>query len=358
MFRGLAGKKIIGASTTFKRCVLSIILSLFATYTGFFSRDGHPGIKVNLKAVQGDLFPLDKYIFFVSKQPTLIELDEIHQVYFSRVGASMGANAARTFDLRIVQKSGPEYTFTSINKEEHDAVERYLRDKKIKVKNEMVPDADILLQQAGLDDDDDDDMGSINSDSDAPKKKARAVDDDDSETDGTPFLWFLHLLLTVFPESFQASSSDAGSPSEDDSSDGGAATASDASGDRDFKKKKTKKSKGKEKEGEGEGAPKKKKKKSAPESDADDDDDKDKEKAKPKPKKPKKAKDDDAMDVDGEDKPKPKPKAKPKPKPKDTEGEPMDVDERPRPKPKAVKKPAPKETDADEPPKKKMKKAD
>lgn len=129
---------------------------------------------------------LEKYIFFVSKQPTLIELSEIHQVYFSRVGASMGANAARTFDLRIVQKSGPEYTFSSINKEEKDGVETYLKDKKIKVKSEQVPDAEMLLAAAGVDDDDDDaSMGSINSDSDAPKAKVRTGgDDDDSETDG------------------------------------------------------------------------------------------------------------------------------------------------------------------------------
>ncbi len=132
---------------------------------------------------------LEKYIFFVSKTPTLVELAEIYQVYFSRVGASMGANAARTFDLRIVQKTGPEFTFTSINKEEKDAVETYLRDKKIKVKNEQVPDADVLLAAAGVDDDDDDDasMGSVNSDRDAPKVKLHGGDDDDSETDGVYF---------------------------------------------------------------------------------------------------------------------------------------------------------------------------
>ena len=48
------------------------------------SRTGHPGIKANLKAVQGDLFVLEKYIFFVAKTPLLIELSDIHQVTFSR----------------------------------------------------------------------------------------------------------------------------------------------------------------------------------------------------------------------------------------------------------------------------------
>ncbi|KAF9565079.1 SSrecog-domain-containing protein [Agrocybe pediades] len=126
VFRALAGKKIIGSGS-------------------FQSRDGHPGFKANLKAIQGDLFMLERYIFFVSKSPLLIELSDIHQVVFSRVGAASTA-AGRTFDIKIVTKSGgPEHSFTSINKEEHEIVEAYLRDKKIRVKTESVPDADLLL---------------------------------------------------------------------------------------------------------------------------------------------------------------------------------------------------------------------
>lgn len=122
---------------------------------------------------------LEKYIFFVSKQPTLIELSDIHQVVFSRVGSSMGAAAARTFDLKIVTKEGPEFNFTSINKEEHEPVELYLKEKKVKVKNEMVPDADLLLA-AAAGDDEDEDMQSVNSDDSRP----RATKDEDSEEDG------------------------------------------------------------------------------------------------------------------------------------------------------------------------------
>ena len=136
---------------------------------------------------------LEKYIFFVSKQPTLIELSDIHQVVFSRVGAS---TAARTFDLKIVTKSGPEHNFTSINKEEHEVTEVYLKDKKIRVKNEMVPDADLLLAAAAGDDEDDDMQSVISSDEDKPRgqKKAprpkRDDDDDESEEDGTSFISF------------------------------------------------------------------------------------------------------------------------------------------------------------------------
>ncbi|KAJ7451586.1 SSrecog-domain-containing protein [Mycena latifolia] len=302
VFRALAKKKIIGSGT-------------------FQSRDGHPGIKVNLKAVQGDLFMLEKYIFFVSKQPVLIELSDIQQVVFSRV--SQGT-AARTFDLKIVTKSGPEYMFVSINKEELEPTETYLKEKKIRIK-EIVPDADVL---AVVEDDDDDDMQSVESDEDKrPRIKSAKDDDEDSSED----------------EDFQASGSDSGSPSASDSDSEGAATASDASGDRDFKVKKTKKAK------DGDAPKKKKKKVAAPAgSDAEDDAaDKPKKKAKAK------AKNDDAMDVD-DDKPKPKPKPKAKPKKSDDDGA-MDVDEPPRPKPKPKKKA---DGASDEPPKKKLKKAE
>ncbi|KAF9807348.1 hypothetical protein IEO21_08260 [Rhodonia placenta] len=268
VFRALSGKKIIGAGS-------------------FQSHDGHPGIKANLKAVQGDLFLLEKYIFFVSKQPTLIELSDIHQVVFSRLGAGLGATAARTFDLKIVTKSGPEYTFTSVNKEEHEGTEAYLREKKVKVKNEMM-EGELIM---GVDDEDEEMQSVASSGEEAPKPRLGG-DDEDSEED----------------EDFQASSSDEGSPTDDDSSDDGGRTASDASGDREMAKA----AKGKTK------TPKKKapaKKGKADESDAEDNDDKPKKVAlKPKPKPKPKNDDIDAMDVDGDERPKPKPKPKPKAK--------------------------------------------
>ncbi|KAF5382624.1 hypothetical protein D9615_003018 [Tricholomella constricta] len=324
VFRALAKKKIIGSGS-------------------FQSRDGHPGIKANLKATQGDLFLLEKYIFFVSKQPSLIEIADVHQVVFSRVGASMGAAAARTFDLKIVTKSGPEHNFSSINKEDHEPVETYLKDKKIKVKNEMVPDADLLLAAAaGDDDDDDDDMQSVISDDGPARSKPSkgGFDDEDSEED----------------EDFQASASDSGSPSDSDSSNEGAATASDASGDRDFAVAKKKKGKGKAKEPSADGTKKTVKKKAkataaAAESDAEDG----KPKQKPAPKPKAKKKSDDEMDIDQVAKQKLKPKAPSKPKTKVKGGDDaMDVDEdRPRPKPKPKKKAE--ESGEAGPPKKKVK---
>lgn len=102
----------------------------------------------------------------------------------------MGAAASRTFDLKIVTKSGPEFNFTSINKEEHEVTEAYLMDKKVRVKNEMLPDADLLLASAGVDDDDDEDMQSVvSSDEEGGRRQrvSRGGDDEDSEEDGMSF---------------------------------------------------------------------------------------------------------------------------------------------------------------------------
>ncbi|KAH9065450.1 SSrecog-domain-containing protein [Lactarius vividus] len=296
VFRALSKKKIISAGS-------------------FQSRNGHPGLKANLKAVQGDLFMLEKYIFFVSKQPVLIEISDIHQVVFSRVGA--GIATARTFDMQIVTKHGPEYTFTSINKEEHEPTDAYLKDKKVRVKNEMVPDGDLLLAAAG--EDSDEEMQSVASDDDEePRVRRTGDDDDDSEDD----------------EDFEASSSDEGSPTDTSSESEGGATASDASGDRDMMKAPKKKTKGTAKDGSAKSPAKKKKKKADGEKDGNDDKPK-KAKAKPKPKKSGDA--NEAMEIDsGSEKPAPKP--------------------RPKPKPKAITKTS--KGEEDEPARKKQKKAD
>ena len=104
---------------------------------------------------------------------------------FSRVSAGARASTGRIFDLKIVTKSGPEHNLTSINRDEHEVIETYLKDKKVRVKNEMVPDADFLLAAVAGDVD----MQSvISSDSDrrksAQKKVPRKDNDDSSEEDG------------------------------------------------------------------------------------------------------------------------------------------------------------------------------
>jgi FACT complex subunit SSRP1/POB3 len=157
--------------------------------------------------------------------------------------------SARTFDLKILLKMSPEIVFSSINKEEHELVEEFLKSKKLRVKNEMNDD---MVAAAGLDSDSDEDMQSVASDGeDAPKPRPAAGNDEDSEegTYSKPFdVSMAHPgfgAILDLDDDFQASSSDSGSPSESESDDGeGAVTASDDSGDRDLiKKTKPKKTK-------------------------------------------------------------------------------------------------------------------
>jgi len=99
---------------------------------------------------------LDKFILFVSKQPVLIEISDIHQVVFSRVDA--GIATARTFDMQIITKHGPEYTFISINKED--------------------------LRVAAAGGDSDKEMQSVASYDDEEQRVRRAGDDDDDSEAG------------------------------------------------------------------------------------------------------------------------------------------------------------------------------
>ena len=85
---------------------------------------------------------------------------------------------SRTFDLVIVTKSGPEHTFSSINKEEHENLEGYLKGKKLRVKSTVAED---LAAPALDDEDEDEEMQSVVSSGDEVPRPRLGGDDDDSE---------------------------------------------------------------------------------------------------------------------------------------------------------------------------------
>lgn len=118
------------------------------------SNNGHPSVKANLKAVQGDLFLLEKYVFFVSKQPVLIELSDIYQVMFSRLGQGMGASASKSFD-HDEESTGVCFLFDHRGEERVGA---YLAERKVRVKTEKVPEKEIVM--VGDDYDEDEEMAS------------------------------------------------------------------------------------------------------------------------------------------------------------------------------------------------------
>lgn len=124
---------------------------------------------------------LEKYIFFVTKQPTLVELRDIHSVVFSRVSRMVGVTAARTFDLRIVTRSGPEYIFTLISQDEHRPIEAYLKERKVNVKNDIAPNVDL---HSGDSNSDSDDAFDTNTKGRPKAMRGRTDNDEDSEEDG------------------------------------------------------------------------------------------------------------------------------------------------------------------------------
>lgn len=150
------------------------------------SAQGVNGIKANVKAVQGELYFLEKGLIFIAKQPILIDFSKTESIAFSRVGG--GIASARTFDMRVVSKMGTaDHVFSAISKEEAGPISQFLASKNVRLKNEMENlDADAVMDIDDLSDDDDD--VSIMSEDEGKKKKKskqqaqparRAADEED-----------------------------------------------------------------------------------------------------------------------------------------------------------------------------------
>ncbi|CAG8676514.1 14124_t:CDS:10 [Rhizophagus irregularis] len=117
VFQGLTKKKINRPST-------------------FTSKHEDVAVKASLKANEGYLYPLEKCFLFVPKPPTYLPFSEILSVTFSRVSASLtkknDLGGPRTFDMKFNMRSGTEFGFSSLNREEYEVLELYLRSKNIK----------------------------------------------------------------------------------------------------------------------------------------------------------------------------------------------------------------------------------
>ncbi|OCF32303.1 FACT complex subunit POB3 [Kwoniella heveanensis CBS 569] len=190
---------------------------------GFRNAQGLNGIKANVKAVQGELYFLEKGLIFIAKQPILIDFSKTESISFSRVGG--GIASAKTFDMRVVSKTEvADHVFSAISKEEVTPISSFLQSKNVRLKNEMeeaVMDIDEPLS------DDDEEMDSIASEDEEDQKKKskdkskpaksakKPVDDEDDDESED--------------EDFMGESSDGGSPSESDSDDEDSGMASDAS---------------------------------------------------------------------------------------------------------------------------------
>lgn len=96
----------------------------------FIGHTGTPAVGCSFKAAAGYLYPLERGFIYVHKPPIHIRFEEIASVNFARSGGS-----TRSFDFEIALKSGNNYTFSSIEKEEYGKLYDFITSKKLNVKN-------------------------------------------------------------------------------------------------------------------------------------------------------------------------------------------------------------------------------
>ncbi|KAI8915430.1 hypothetical protein DFJ77DRAFT_368693 [Powellomyces hirtus] len=133
-----------GLQKSYDGPVYDVVSGIMSALTGkkitepvtFKSSQGQSGIKCAHKANEAFLYPLEKSILSIPKPPIFLAQSEIAAVTFSRVGQT-GGSALKTFEIKFNLRSGPEYTFGSIAREEYEPLESFFRAKKIKVLNEM-----------------------------------------------------------------------------------------------------------------------------------------------------------------------------------------------------------------------------
>ncbi|KAN0062646.1 FACT complex subunit [Thecaphora frezii] len=156
-----------------------------ATPGEFESSSGQSSVKCNVKATDGSLYPLEKSLLWVSKQPVYVPYAEVHQAVLSRVGGAVASS--KTFDLRVVNKSGGEHTFQSISREELERLKAHLAERKVKVKNEVAEEGAGLAAQAAalLSDDEDMEVGR-GQDEDEDSEEDEDFRDDSEDDGGSP----------------------------------------------------------------------------------------------------------------------------------------------------------------------------
>ncbi|WFD32966.1 FACT complex subunit [Malassezia sp. CBS 17886] len=147
--------------------------------SGYTNSMGQECVRCNIKANDGTLYPLNKSMFWVSKQPLLIPYADIHQLIFSRVGGAVAS--AKTFDIRAMTRSGVDHTFQSINREELDGLNNFFAERKIRIKNELMDEATGISAEKLLDDDDVKD-----GDDDEEEDEDEDFEDEDEDDNGSP----------------------------------------------------------------------------------------------------------------------------------------------------------------------------
>ena len=107
----------------------------------YVSAHSQKAIKASYKANENFLFLLDKAALFIPKPPMFLPWNDISSAVVSRVGGL--STTTRTFEMKFNMKSGTEYAFANINREEFGPLSSFLASKGIKIKNEMDETGDV-----------------------------------------------------------------------------------------------------------------------------------------------------------------------------------------------------------------------
>ncbi|OZJ01642.1 hypothetical protein BZG36_05293 [Bifiguratus adelaidae] len=175
-------------SKTYAAPTYEVISTIFRVLTGrkvtvpgsYRSHHGALAMKCSMKANEGYLYPLEKCFLFIPKPPTFIPISDIGSVTFSRVGNSSVGNS-KTFDIKFNMKTGNDFQFSSINREEYQRLDEYLKQKKIKTKSELNEGAQITYRELEDDEEDEDEQDEEDSRKRRRTEAANNVSDDEDE---------------------------------------------------------------------------------------------------------------------------------------------------------------------------------
>ncbi|CAI2371605.1 unnamed protein product [Moneuplotes crassus] len=101
--------------------------------SGFSSAEDKEGVKCNVKANEGYLYPLKKSLLWIHKPVSYIRHSDIQHCEFARV-SEFASHSSRSFDCTIVTHNGDTITFSGIDTQEYKPISAYFASKKLKVK--------------------------------------------------------------------------------------------------------------------------------------------------------------------------------------------------------------------------------
>lgn len=137
-----------------------------------------------MKTAEGQLYFMEKYLVFLTRQPLVIPYADIAKVRFERVSGTMAST--RTFDMRLEMRDNADQVFSAVQRDEQSPISDFLTAKNVKVKKEVVDDmvdsGAALAAALAVEDSDQSDA----SEDDAPKrdKGKGAAGDDDEDSEG------------------------------------------------------------------------------------------------------------------------------------------------------------------------------